>query len=997
MLDKRARKGLREKALIKSLSIFPRPAQGLILWGVYTELLTASLGVLAPVCYYPVSPTAPTEGTGSPFFIRFNDEPMTKSSGNAESSKPSITPMMQQYLRIKQEHRHQLVFYRMGDFYELFYEDARKASQLLDITLTARGHSGGEPIPMAGIPYHAAEGYLARLVRLGESVAICEQVGDPATSKGPVERKVMRIITPGTVSDEALLEERTDNWLMAIHYHPAPNSPNSPHSPDSPNAPNSSDSPQNNRYGLAWLDITSGRFRVMEVNSEEAVLGEVQRLNPRELLLSEELSEGLSGGGSGERRWPDAISKRRGVNRQPPWCFEFDSARSLLIRQFATQDLAGFGCEHLTVALEAAGCLLQYVRDTQRTELPHIRALSVERREDTVVLDAASRSNLEISLNMNGGRDNTLMSVMDTTATAMGSRLLGRWLNRPLCNRAKLEQRQQAIAELVDQYTFESLAPVLRNIGDIERILARVALRSARPRDLARLRDALDYLPDVQSHLSSAACFLLDDLAERIGVFPDEVTLLQSAIIENPPVVIRDGGVMATGYDPELDELRALSENAGGFLLALEQRERARTRLNSLKVGYNRVHGYFIELSRRESEQAPVDYIRRQTLKNTERFITPELKEFEDKALSSKSRALAREKYLYEQLLEQLNENLGRLQACSAAVAELDVLTCLSERSLTLNLCCPTLTEEPGIHIDEGRHSVVEQVLEVPFVANGLILNNDRRMLVITGPNMGGKSTYMRQAALIVLLAHVGSYVPATNARIGLVDRIFTRIGSSDDLAGGRSTFMVEMTETASILHNATERSLVLMDEVGRGTSTFDGLSLAWACARHLADKVRAFTLFATHYFELTHLPDETTGVANVHLNATEHGDSIVFLHAVQDGPASQSYGLQVAQLAGVPREVISLAKERLELLESGEDSSGKGFSSKSSGESSVDIPAPPEKRPVSRKTVQVISPQSDFFSHIPHPIVEQLEALSPDDLSPREALNLLYRLKEMV
>ena len=877
---------------------------------------------------------------------------MAISSDKREQEKSSVTPMMQQYLRIKKEHRHQLVFYRMGDFYELFYDDARKASQLLDITLTARGHSGGEPIPMAGIPYHAAEGYLARLVRLGESVAICEQIGDPATSKGPVERKVMRIITPGTVSDEALLEERSDNWLMAIHQN-------------------------NNLYGLAWLDITSGRFQVMELANKEAVLGEVQRLNPRELLLSE------------EHTWPDNLGKRRGVNRQPPWCFDLESAHTLLTRQFATKDLSGFGCDHLTVALEAAGCLLQYVRDTQRTDMPHLRSLRVERREDTVVLDAASRANLEISVNMNGGRENTLQAVMDTTSTAMGSRLLGRWLNRPLCDRGRLEKRQLAIGELSEQYLYESLAPVLRNIGDIERILARVALRSARPRDLARLRDALAMLPEMQQLLSPVKTSLLSELAERIGTFPEEVTLLQSAIIENPPVVIREGGVIATGYDEELDELRSLSENAGGFLLALEQRERERTRLSSLKVGFNRVHGYFIELSRREAEEAPVDYIRRQTLKNTERFITPELKEFEDKALSSKSRALAREKSLYEELLETLNTNLGRLQESATAVAELDVLACLAERSHALNLCCPTLSEQPGIEISQGRHPVVEQVLAVPFVANDLILNNERRMLVITGPNMGGKSTYMRQAALIVLLAHVGSYVPATSARIGLVDRIFTRIGSSDDLAGGRSTFMVEMTETANILHNATERSLVLMDEVGRGTSTFDGLSLAWACARHLADKVQAFTLFATHYFELTHLPDETNCVANVHLNATEHEDSIVFLHAVHDGPASQSYGLQVAQLAGVPMEVIALAKERLTHLEA-------------NGQIGLEESTPYPDNALLRQTIARIpvptaSPQPDLFASAAHPLLERFEKITPDELSPREALNLLYQLKELV
>ncbi|MCL6269298.1 DNA mismatch repair protein MutS [Sansalvadorimonas sp. 2012CJ34-2] len=857
------------------------------------------------------------------------------------SSTKKHTPMMQQYLRIKQEHRHQLVFYRMGDFYELFYDDARKAASLLDITLTARGQSGGEPIPMAGIPYHAAEGYLSRLVRMGESVAICEQVGDPATSKGPVERKVMRILTPGTVSDEALLEERSDNWLMAIHSH-------------------------EQQYGLSWLDITSGRFRVMEVSGEEAFLSEIQRLGPRELLLSE------------DRNYPDSVAKRSGVNRQPPWCFDLDSAKDLLTRQFATKDLAGFGCEDMSVALEASGCLLQYVRDTQRTELPHLRSLSVELREDTVIMDAASRSNLELDINLNGGKDNTLLSVMDTTSTAMGSRLMSRWLNRPLRNRERLEQRQNAISELLEQYTYESLNPVLKGIGDIERILARVALRSARPRDLARLRDALSCLPEVQSLLTTTAGQLLGELSERISVFPEEVNLLQNAVIENPPVVIRDGGVIAAGYDSELDELRSLSENAGGYLLELEQREKERTGLSTLKVGFNRVHGYYIELSRRESDEAPVDYIRRQTLKNTERFITPELKEFEDKALSSKSRALSREKALYEELLEKLNENLGRLQDSASAIAELDVLTSLTERSQTLNLCRPELTDKTGIHIDEGRHPVVEQVLDEPFVANSLEMNNDRRMLVITGPNMGGKSTYMRQAALIVLLAHIGSYVPATSARIGMVDRIFTRIGSSDDLAGGRSTFMVEMTETASILHNATQRSLVLMDEVGRGTSTFDGLSLAWACARHLADKIKAFTLFATHYFELTQLPEETTGVANVHLNATEHGDSIVFLHAVQEGPASQSYGLQVAQLAGVPRDVIHLAKGRLEQLEAGESNNSS------------------EER-AKRKPVNFVSPQVDMFSRPSHPAADRLEDVDPDNLTPRQALELLYELKEMV
>ena len=847
------------------------------------------------------------------------------------------TPMMQQYLRIKQQHRDHLVFYRMGDFYELFYDDAKKAAHLLDITLTKRGHSGGEPIPMAGIPYHAAEGYLARLIRLRQSVAIAEQIGDPATSKGPVERQVVRILTPGTVSDEALLDERQDNLLMAVTEH-------------------------DSRYGLAFLDISSGRFNILEVDSAEALLGEIERLNPAEVLLND------------DRNWPEALLPRGGVSKRPPWDFDFDSAVEQLTRQFQTQSLAGFGCSHLSLAIAAAGCLLQYAKETQRTALPHIRSLALENREESVVLDAASRKNLELTSNMNGGREHTLAAVLDHTATAMGSRLLGRWINRPLRSLEKLQARQAAITALKEGVHFESLYPVLKHIGDIERILARVALKSARPRDLARLRDALQQLPQLQQLLSTIDCQTLHQLAQSISEHPQMATLLSRAIIENPPVVIRDGGVIGDGYDPELDELRSISENAGDYLVKMELRERERTGLASLKVGYNRVHGYYIELSRRESEDAPVDYIRRQTLKNTERFITPELKEFEDKALSSKSRALAREKALYDALLETLVAGLGPLQECAMALSELDVLSNLAERAETLGFCRPEMLSGPGIEIVEGRHPVVEQVLDEPFVANNVTFNTQRRMLVITGPNMGGKSTYMRQSALIVLLAHIGSFVPATKARIGLVDRIFTRIGSSDDLAGGRSTFMVEMTETANILHNATEHSLVLMDEIGRGTSTFDGLSLAWSCAAYLADSVRAFTLFATHYFELTQLPQECDTVVNVHLNATEHDDRIVFLHAVQEGPASQSYGLQVAQLAGVPRHVINQARQKLNQLE----------------QSETKHPAELQKQPVNTL-------QADLFaSPQPHPAIEVLEQTEPDSLTPRQALELIYTLKSL-
>ncbi|MGS2724069.1 DNA mismatch repair protein MutS [Porticoccus sp. GXU_MW_L64] len=850
------------------------------------------------------------------------------------------TPMMQQYLRIKSEHPNELVFYRMGDFYELFFDDAKKAAQLLDVTLTARGKSGGNPIPMAGVPYHAVEGYLARLVKQGVSIAICEQIGDPATSKGPVERKVVRIVTPGTISDEALLEERRDNLLAAVVC-------------------------QGEFFGIATLDIGSGRLQVQEVIGSEGLLGELQRLNPAELLLSEEFPA------------IDSIEQRPGTRRRPPWEFDSDSAQRLLCSQFGTHDLSGFGCEELQLAVCAAGCLLQYAKDTQRTELPHIRGISVENRDDSVILDAATRRNLEIDSNLNGGIDNTLLAVMDNTNTAMGGRLLQRWLNRPLRNMQILVGRQQAVAELRNNYRYELLAEQLRQVGDMERILGRVALRSARPRDLTRLRDSLAVLPQLQNELKLTEAPQLAQLAREAGEFPELVELLQKAVIDNPPVVIRDGGVIAQGYDSELDELRGISANAGDYLVQLETRERERTGINTLKVGYNRVHGYYIEITKANSEQAPAEYIRRQTLKNAERFITPELKEFEDKALSAKSRALAREKVLYETLVETLNEQLGPLQMCAAAVSELDVLTNLAERGDSLNLMQPKLSEEPGLNIQAGRHPVVEQVLDTPFVANDLSFHNDRRMLVITGPNMGGKSTYMRQAALITLLAHIGSPVPAEAATIGLVDRIFTRIGSSDDLAGGRSTFMVEMTETANILHNATDRSLVLMDEIGRGTSTFDGLSLAWACAIHLAEQVRAFTLFATHYFELTALPDKLATVANVHLDATEYNDSIVFLHAIQEGPASQSYGIQVAKLAGLPNSVLALARQELAILESASHQTVE--------------PQVPAKAPLQPAQAELFADDSG------KKLRQAISAIDPNNLTPRQALDELYKLQEFL
>ncbi|GGE41627.1 DNA mismatch repair protein MutS [Halopseudomonas oceani] len=852
----------------------------------------------------------------------------------SKSESPAHTPMMQQYFSIKQQHPEQLLFYRMGDFYELFYDDAKKAARLLDITLTARGQSGGQPIPMAGIPFHAAEGYLAKLVKLGESVVICEQVGDPATSKGPVERQVARIITPGTVSDEALLDERRDNLLAALVG-------------------------AERGFGLATLDINSGRFVVMELRGWETLLGELERLAPAELLIPDDW----------ESNTP--IERRRAVRRRAPWEFDQDSAFKALTQQFGTKDLVGFDCQDLTLGLGAAGALLSYAKETQRTALPHIRSMAQERFEDSVIIDSASRRNLEIDQNLSGGRDNTLLDVLDHTATAMGSRLMARWLNRPLRDLKVLGARQDSISALLDQQFYLDLQPQLKGIGDIERILARVALRSARPRDLARLRDALAALPALQDCMQTLETTHLRNLAEQVRTYPELAELLERAVIDNPPAVLRDGGVIKAGFDAELDELQNISENAGQYLIDLETRERERTGLNTLKVGYNRVHGYFIELSRSQADQAPADYIRRQTLKGAERFITPELKAFEDKALSARSRALAREKQLYDELIDRLNEDLAALQTSAASLAEIDVLCTLAERAGSLDYSRPRFIEGSQLQISQGRHPVVEQVLETPFVANDLDLDADTRMLVITGPNMGGKSTYMRQTALIVLLAHIGSFVPAADVELSCVDRIFTRIGSSDDLAGGRSTFMVEMSETANILNNATAASLVLMDEVGRGTSTFDGLSLAWSAAEYLA-KVRAFTLFATHYFELTGMADTDEGVANVHLNATEHNERIVFLHNVQPGPASQSYGLQVAQLAGVPRPVILRAREHLAQLE------------QQSLEQHGSKPAGTSEQPF----------QSDLFASAPHPLVEQMQSLEPDDLSPRQALELLYKLK---
>ncbi|UYK99538.1 DNA mismatch repair protein MutS [Pantoea stewartii] len=841
------------------------------------------------------------------------------------------TPMMQQYLRLKAEHPDILLFYRMGDFYELFYDDAKRASQLLDISLTKRGASAGEPIPMAGVPHHAVENYLARLVQLGESVAICEQIGDPALSKGPVERKVVRIVTPGTISDEALLQERQDNLLAAV-VHGA------------------------RGYGYATLDISSGRFRLSEPMDLETMAAELQRTNPAELLYPEDFSP------------MSLIDQRRGLRRRPLWEFEIDTARQQLTLQFGTRDLNGFGVEQAHLGLRAAGCLLQYVKDTQRTSLPHIRAISMERQQDSIIMDAATRRNLEITQNLAGGTENTLAAVLDKTVTPMGSRMLKRWLHMPLRDSSVIAKRQESIAEL--QALSDVVQPVLRQVGDLERILARLALRTARPRDLARMRHAFQQLPELNDLLANAGSAHLKTLRTQIGDFSDLRTLLEQAVVESPPVLIRDGGVIAPGYHAELDEWRALADGATDYLDRLEIREREKLGLDSLKVGFNGVHGYYIQVSRGQSHQVPIHYVRRQTLKNAERYIIPELKEYEDKVLTSKGKALALEKSLYEGLFDLLLPHLEALQLSAAALAELDVLSNLAERAWTLNYCRPTLHDKPGIKITAGRHPVVEQVLKEPFIANPLSLAPQRRMLIITGPNMGGKSTYMRQAALIALMAWIGSFVPAEEVVIGPLDRIFTRVGAADDLASGRSTFMVEMTETANILHNATENSLVLMDEIGRGTSTYDGLSLAWACAENLANRIKAMTLFATHYFELTTLPEKLEGVVNVHLDAVEHGDTIAFMHSVQDGAASKSYGLAVAALAGVPKEVIKRARNKLKELET--------VSSQSA-------------------TSNVDGSQLPLLVEETSPAVEALEALDPDTLTPRQALDWIYRLKALV
>ena len=872
------------------------------------------------------------------------------------------TPLMRQYFAAKAEYPDTLVLFRMGDFYELFYDDARKAARLLDITLTQRGASAGAPIPMAGVPYHSVEGYLARLVKLGESVAICEQIGDPAAAKGLVERKVVRVVTPGTVTDAALLEERRDNLLLAI-------------------------AAGRSNYGLAWIDLSTGRFLLNEVADAEALAAELARLTPAETLVGEDVA------------WPTLVTALPGLRKRAPWHFDATTAQRELARFFGTRDLSGYGVDALPLAVAAAGALLGYVEETQKSALPHLAGLAVESADETVAMDAATRRNLELDTHASGNRDFTLLGVLDHSITPMGARLLRRWLHRPLRRRDVLRRRQQAVQSLIDQRGFEPLREVLRGIGDLERILARVALRSARPRDLSTLRDGLAMAPRLRDLCPFAfmperespatvlpgldsrppASPLLQELLDRLGSHGDTVAHLAAAVVESPPALARDGGVLREGFDTELDELRALSTNADQFLVDLEEREKVASGIPTLKVGYNSVHGYYIEISKAQSDKAPTHYTRRQTLKGAERYITEELKAFEDKVLSARERSLMRERALYDGLLDFLLARLAPLQAAAAAIAEIDVLATLAERADALRWSRPDLVDAEGIHVVRGRHPVVEQVRTEPFEPNDLDLRDGRRMLVITGPNMGGKSTYMRQAALIVLLAHIGSFVPADAATIGPVDRIFTRIGAGDDLARGQSTFMVEMSETANILHNASASSLVLMDEIGRGTSTYDGLALARACAVHLATVNRAYALFATHYFELTELAGEFDDIANVHLDAVEYhdqkqGDQLVFMHAVKEGPANRSFGLQVAALAGLPKAVIGDARRTLAELERASQAGA--------------LPTTRNREP---------SPQLGLFAPPTSSQAEQaLRDIDPDALSPREALDALYRLKRL-
>ena len=852
------------------------------------------------------------------------------------------TPVMQQWLRLKANHADKLLFFRLGDFYELFYDDAETASRVIDLTLTSRGQSAGKPVPMAGIPYHAAEGYLARLVKQGISVAICEQIGDPATSKGPVERAIARIVTPGTVTDASLLDDRRDSLLLAITR-------------------------ERNQLGLAWLNLANGDLRLLETTSD-ALATHLQRLSPAEILIPDALRDDETSG---------ALAGTAVVHTLPDWHFDTRAAEHALAEHFGTADLAGFGINDISgnenLALAAAGALYRYAQATQMQTLGHITGLTAERESQYLRLDAATRRNLEITETLRGDPAPTLLSLLDTCATSMGARWLRHCLHHPLTDRAVARARHEAVNELLRGH--DALSRALSGLADIERIASRIALRNARPRDLSGLRESIRRLPEIGWQVGAgdtAISSLLRTLAAALTAPPACLSVLDQAIALEPSALVRDGKVIAPGYSQDLDELRAIQDNCGAFLLELEARERERSGIASLKVEFNKVHGFYIEVTHVHSEKIPADYQRRQTLKNAERYITPELKAFEDKALSANERALALEKQLYEELLDALALHIPPLQRLARAIAELDGLNAFAKAAVRYGYSAPEFVNESVIAIEDGRHPVVEAQVRQSngnFIANDTRLASTRKLLLITGPNMGGKSTYMRQVALITLLAHCGSFVPATQCRLGPIDAIYTRIGASDDLASGRSTFMVEMTEAAAILNGATKNSLVLMDEIGRGTSTFDGVALAFAIARHLIEKNQAYSLFATHYFELTRMAQDYPVCANVHLDAVEHGHKVVFLHAVEEGPASQSYGIQVAALAGMPPAVVREARRRLSALEN------RDVGTSMQPDLFATAPPPPEP---------------------PHPALDALRDLNPDELSPREALDQLYALAKL-
>ncbi|CCG19185.1 DNA mismatch repair protein MutS [Taylorella asinigenitalis 14/45] len=856
----------------------------------------------------------------------------------------SLTPMMQQYFNLKSQAGDDvLLMFRMGDFYEMFYDDAQLASRILNLTLTKRGHTGGNDIPMAGIPVQSLDQYLSRLVASGLSVAIGEQVGDPASSKGPVERKLVRIITPGTITDENLLPQKSDSLILCIYS-------------------------KGVHSGITWLNLANGDFASSEILSK-SLDQELYRLSPAEIIVPESSNY--------------KFSYKCTITKVPDWHFDLKECTLRLKEFFKIDDLSVFGLGvEASLNIISAGCLLRYIVKTQNENLGHIKKIYIESESRFLGLDPFTRKNLELTESLSSSKGPTLFSTLDNCETGMGSRLLRNWIHNPLKNNSEINERQTNVSQFLqptnEEFSISQILKTLKDqlkpITDIERLSSRVAMLTIKPKELAKLRDSLHTLEVVRK-------FLLENygnLSINLECIPKAEELkeyLSRAIATEPSTQIRDGGVIAKGFDAELDDLRNTSSNNGSFLLEYETKLKEATGISLLRVEYNRVQGFFIEIPKSRAENVPDTFRRKQTLKNVERFTTPELKQWEDKILSADERALKREKYLYDEILQNIQIWVSLLQDIAKLVASIDVYSALAYHAYNNNWIKPELVEGTSIAIEQGRHPVVERTIE-KFTANDCFLNSENRMQIITGPNMGGKSTYMRQTALIVLLARMGSYVPAESASIGEVDAIFTRIGASDDLAGGRSTFMVEMIEAASILTNSTNGSLVLMDEIGRGTSTYDGLSLAWAIACRLLNHNKSLTLFATHYFELTRLVDEYKGIANVHLSAVETSDGLVFMHEVHDGPANKSYGIQVAQKAGLPMAVIKQAQNVLERLNQSNSSQMDLFDTQVS-DIDVSFEDPAETRD-KFKNLQ------DFISDI-----------DPDELSPREALETLYRLKD--